>query len=137
MPTALAACTGCGTEFDARGNAAYCSPACRQRAYRRQHKNGVRVDVSRPATIGSLIAALDAITGELEKHISDMNYPGTDEFNVHTFHRHPFADDAYEVLQDLTQRMAGVSNDLCGAEDERRNLRGSDSPAKEDEDRGA
>ena len=45
---------------------------------------------SRP--IGSLISALETITSELEKHTADMNYPGTDEFNVHTFHRHPFDD---------------------------------------------
>ena len=119
MPTTLAACTECGTEFHARANAAYCSPACRQRAYRRQHNHGARFDVSLPATIGSLIAALETVTGELEKHTADMNYPGTDEFNVHTFHRHPFDDNAYEVLHDLTQRMEGVSNDLCSAEEER------------------
>ena len=102
-------------------NAAYCSAACRQRAYRRQRKAGAdqRRNVPRPATIGSLISALETITGALEKHTADMNYPGTDEFNIHTFHRHPFDDNAYEVLHDLTQRMEGVSNDLCSAEEER------------------
>jgi hypothetical protein len=112
MPTTLAACTECGTEFHARATGAYCSAACRQRAYRRQR-------VPPPLSIGSLISALETITGELEKHTADMNYPGTDEFNVHTFRRHPFDNNAYEVLHDLTQRMEGVSNDLCSAEEER------------------
>ena len=121
MTTILAACAECGTEFHARRNAAYCSAACRQRAYRRQRKAGAdqRRNVPRPATIGSLISALETITGALEKHTADMNYPSTDEFNIHTFHRHPFDDNAYEVLHDLTQRMEGVSNDLCSAEEER------------------
>ena len=121
MPTTLASCTECGTEFHARANAAYCSPTCRQRAYRRRRnaRADARGNVTLPATIGSLISALQTITGELEKHTADMNYPGTDEFNVHTFDRHPFDDSAYEVLHDLTQRMEGVSNDLYSAEEER------------------
>ena len=72
-----------------------------------------------PATIGSLVSALKRITSELEKHTSDMNYPGTDEFNVHTFPRHPFDNSAYKVLHDLTQRMERASNDLYSAEEER------------------
>ena len=39
----------------------------------------------RGATIDSLISALEKITGDLEKHTADMNYAGTEEFNVHTF----------------------------------------------------
>ena len=66
-----------------------------------------------------MISALDRITGELEKHTSDMNYSGTDEFNVHTFARHPFDDSAYDVLHDLARRIEQVSNDLSSAEDER------------------
>ena len=66
-----------------------------------------------------MISALERITGELEKHTADMNYAGTDEFNVHTFSRHPFDDSAYDVLQDLSQRIERISNDLCSAEDER------------------
>jgi hypothetical protein len=119
MPTTLAACTECGTEFHARASAAYCSAACRQRAYRRKRNAGAGGNVPAPATIGSLISALNAITCELEKHTADMNYAGTDEFNVHTFHRHPFDGNAYEVLHGLTERIEGVSNDLCSAEDER------------------
>jgi hypothetical protein len=75
-------------------------------------------------TIDSLISALQRITGELEKHTADMNYAGTDEFNVHTFSRHPFDDSAYDVLHDLTQRIEGVGDDLCGAEDERQSYAG-------------
>ena len=66
-----------------------------------------------------MISALDTITRELEKHTADMNYTGTDEFNVHTFSRHPFDDTSYEVLHDLGQRIEQISNDLCSAEDER------------------
>ena len=123
MPTTLAACTECGTEFLARANASYCSAACRQRAYRRQRNSGAHGgrNAPLPTTIGSLITALETITGALEKHTAAMNYPGTDEFNVHTFGRHPFDDSASEVLHDLTQRIEGVSNDLCSAEEERQN----------------
>jgi hypothetical protein len=67
-----------------------------------------------------LISALERITDELEKHTADMNYAGTDEFDVHTFSRHPFDDSAYDVLHDLSQRIEGVSNDLRCADDERR-----------------
>jgi hypothetical protein len=120
MPTTLAACTECGTEFHARASAAYCSAACRQRAYRRKRNAGAGRNVPAPATIGSLISALNAITCELEKHTADMNYAGTDEFNVHTFHRHPFDGNAYEVLHGLTERIEGVSNDLCRRDGARR-----------------
>jgi hypothetical protein len=122
MPTTLAACTECGAEFHAQANASYCSAACRQKAYRRQRNvgaNGGR-NGPRPATIGSLIAALETTTAALEEHTAAMNYPGTDEFNVHTFDRHPFDHSAYEVLHDLSQRIDEVSNDLCSAEDERK-----------------
>jgi hypothetical protein len=39
-------CAGCGTEFDARANAAYCSSACRQRAYRNRNAAKRRVTAS-------------------------------------------------------------------------------------------
>lgn len=121
MPTTLAACAECGAEFHARANASYCSAPCRQSAHRRQRNAGAdgARKVSRSATIGSLISALETITRALEKHTAAMNYPGTDEFNVHTFGRHPFDDNAYEVLHDLTQRIEEVSNDLCSVEEER------------------
>lgn len=124
MPTTLAACTECGAQH-ARANTAYCSTACRKRAYRHRIANRnagaeVRHSDPIPATIGSLISVLETIVGELEKHTADMNYSGTDEFNVHTFPHHPFDDSAYEVLHDLTERMQEVSNDLCSAEEERR-----------------
>lgn len=66
-----------------------------------------------------MIAALDKITGALEKHTADMNYTGTDEFNVHTFSRHAFDDASYDVLHDLGQRIERIGDDLCSAEDER------------------
>jgi hypothetical protein len=113
---ALAACTECGTEFHARAAAAYCSATCRQRAYRRRQRDE---SANGAPAIDSLISALERITGDLEKHTADMNYAGTDEFNFHTFSRHPFDDSAYDVLHDLTQRIEGVGNDLCSAEDER------------------
>ena len=119
MPATLAACAECGTEFHARANAVYCSTACRQRAYRRHRNADGRHTVSPPSTIGSLISTLEAITSELEKHVADMNYSGTDEFNVHTFARHPFDDKAHDLIHDLAQRIEQVSNDLYSAQEER------------------
>ena len=125
MPAALKTCTECGTEFHARADAAYCSTACRQRAYRRNRNANrnvtptVGAGVAVPATIGSLVSELKRIISELEKHTSDMNYPGTDEFNAHTFPRHPFDNSAYKVLHDLAERMEQASNDLYSAEEER------------------
>jgi hypothetical protein len=66
-----------------------------------------------------LISALERITSELERHTANMNFPGTDEFNVHTFPRHPFDHNAYEALHDLTERLEEVSNDLYSAGEER------------------
>lgn len=73
-----------------------------------------------PATIRALIADLDGIISALENHIADMSYPGTDVFNVHTFGRHPFADDAYRALHLFAERVEHVSNDLYSAGEERR-----------------
>jgi hypothetical protein len=72
-----------------------------------------------PATIDTLISSLETITGALEKHTAAMNYTGTDEFNVHTFGRHPFDDSASDALHGLSQRIEAVSNDLYGVADER------------------
>ena len=121
MPTTRAACTECRGQFDARANASYCSAACRQKAYRRQRNGGANgaSNGPRPATISLLIAAMETTVAALEKHTAAMNYPGTDEFNIHTFDRHPFQDSAYERLHDLAQRVEEVSNDLYSAEDER------------------
>lgn len=121
MPAALDVCIECGNEFHAPGDAAYCSTACRQQAYLRDCTAGGEgtPDAGVRDSIGSLISALERITSELEKHTADMNYTGTDEFNAHTFDRHPFDDDAYKVLHDLAHRLEAVSNDLYSAEDER------------------
>jgi hypothetical protein len=121
MLTTLAACTECGADFHARANASYCSAACRQRAYRRQRSTGAESarNVPLPATIDSLISTLQTITGALEKHTAAMNYSGTDEFNIHTFGRHPFNANGSDVLHDLSQRIEGVSNDLRSVEEER------------------
>ena len=73
----------------------------------------------RGATIDSLISALEKITGDLEKHTADMNYAGTEEFNVHTFSGHPFGAHTYDALHDLNRRIERVKNDLCSVEDER------------------
>jgi hypothetical protein len=73
-----------------------------------------------PVAIGSLICDLATIITALEKHVADMNYPGTDEFNAHTIPRHPFENDAYQVLHDLADRVQQLSNDLYSAELERR-----------------
>ena len=121
--TTVAACIECGIQFDARANAAYCSTACRQRAYRRHRNAGAAArNVASAATIGSLISTLQTITSELEKHTAAMNYPGTDEFNVHTFVSHQFDRSASKVLHDLTQRLVEVSNDLYSAEEERQSF---------------
>lgn len=70
--------------------------------------------------IGSLVCDLETTIGALEKHVSDMNYPGTDEFNAHTFPTHPFDDNAYQELVHLAARVHQLSNDLYSAEQERR-----------------
>lgn len=72
------------------------------------------------AAIGSLVCDLEGTIGALEKHVSDMNYPGTDEFNAHTFPRHAFDDNAYQVVHDLAERVQQLSDDLYSAEQERR-----------------
>jgi hypothetical protein len=54
-------CGTCGELLHARSNAAYCSSACRQRAYR-QRATG------RPRPVDALIAELARITDELERH---------------------------------------------------------------------
>ena len=71
------------------------------------------------ATIRALVCDLDGIISALEKHVADMNYAGTDEFDAHTFGRHPFDNGAYKVLHELAERVEQVSNDLCSAEEER------------------
>ena len=48
-----------------------------------------------------------------------MNYTGTEEFNVHTFSRHPFGADTYDALHNLSRRIERVKNDLCSVDDER------------------
>jgi hypothetical protein len=78
-----------------------------------------------------LISALERITGELETHIADMNYAGTDEFNVHTFSRHPFGEHAYDVLYDLNQRIERIKNDLFSAGEERRDFAALTPPQQE------
>jgi hypothetical protein len=73
-----------------------------------------------PVAIGSLVCDLAMLTSALERHVADMNYCGTDEFNAHTFPRHPFDDDTYEILYDLAERVQQLGNDLYSAEQERR-----------------
>jgi hypothetical protein len=63
---------------------------------------------------------LAIIISALEKHVADMNYCGTDEFNVHTFSRHPFDNCLYQILYDLAERVQQLGNDLYSAEQERR-----------------
>lgn len=38
VPPAVTRCEGCGTEMHGRSDRRYCSPACRQRAYRRRNR---------------------------------------------------------------------------------------------------
>jgi hypothetical protein len=73
-----------------------------------------------PVAIGSLVCDLAIIISALEKHVADMNYWGTDEFNVHTFSRHPFDNCVHEILYDLAERVQQLGNDLYSAEQERR-----------------
>ncbi|MBV9321844.1 MAG: hypothetical protein JO106_18380 [Mycobacterium sp.] len=72
------------------------------------------------AGIGSLVCDLAKTINVLEKHVCDMTYPGTDEFNARTLPKHPFDDNAYQVLHDLAERVQQLSDDLYGAEQERR-----------------
>ena len=55
-------CAACGELFGhTRSDAAYCSAACRQRAYRQR-------STGRPRPVDTLIAELARITDELERH---------------------------------------------------------------------
>jgi hypothetical protein len=72
-----------------------------------------------PVAIGSLVCDLAMIIDALEKHVADMNYRGTDEFNAHTFPRHPFDDSTYQIIYDLAERVQQLGNDLYSAEQER------------------
>ena len=55
-------CAACGELFGhTRSDAAYCSSACRQRAYRQR-------SIGRPRPVDTLIAELARITDELERH---------------------------------------------------------------------
>lgn len=71
------------------------------------------------AAIGSLVGELERIIGALEQHVGEMNYAGTDEFNAGTFSRHPFNDNACDVLHDLADRAQQLSDDLYSIEQER------------------
>ena len=77
-----------------------------------------------PPTIGASIRSLQTSVSELEGHIAEMNYPGTDEFSADMISRHPFDDGAYEVLHTLAGRVEQLSNDLYSAEQERRSFSG-------------
>ncbi len=74
-----------------------------------------------PAAIGSLVCDLAMIISALEKHVADMNYRGTDEFNAHTIRRHPFESGTYQILYELAERVQQLGNDLHSTEQERRN----------------
>lgn len=69
--------------------------------------------------IGSLVCDLAMIISALEKHVVGMNYPSTDEFNAHTFARHPFDNGTYQILYDLAERVQQLGNDLYSTEEER------------------
>jgi hypothetical protein len=60
------------------------------------------------------------IISALEKHVADMSYRGTDEFNAHTFPRHPFDSGTYQTIYDVAERVQQLGNDLYSAEQERR-----------------
>jgi hypothetical protein len=72
-----------------------------------------------PVAIGTLVCDLATTLNALEKHVADMNYCGTDEFNAHTFPRHPFDNGTYQILYDLAERVQQLGNDLYSAEQER------------------
>ena len=72
-----------------------------------------------PAAIGSLVCDLAMIVSALEKHVADMNYPGTDEFNARTIRRHPFESGTYQSLYELAERVQQLGNDLYSTEQER------------------
>jgi hypothetical protein len=50
-------CAECGTEFAGRADAAYCSSACRQRAYRKRYRN------ERPVPVGDTDMFRDRFKG--------------------------------------------------------------------------
>jgi hypothetical protein len=72
-----------------------------------------------PATIGSLVSDLAMIIGALEKHVGDMNYPDTDDFNALTIRNHPFDSGTYQILYELAKRVQQLGNDLYSVEEER------------------
>ena len=70
MPATLRTCAVCNTEFHGRADAAYCSTACRQKAYRARTRNSMaslNVTLSRDEAIAAYLAAYP----ELKAHQSE------------------------------------------------------------------
>ena len=99
-------CGGCGEPFHARSDAAYCSAACRQRAYR-QRRTG------RPRPVDALIAELARIADELERH---GMYDMAPAWGV--LARLQFSNRAYDDLDTVLLRLRMVRG--CLAAEQRR-----------------
>ena len=100
-------CGTCAGVLHARSNAAYCSSACRQRAYRQR-------STGRPRPVDVLIAELASIVGELERH-------GLDHDGAHygdALEALEFSYGANKAIGGLIHRLTTVKG--CLAEEERR-----------------
>jgi hypothetical protein len=73
-----------------------------------------------PRPIDTLIADLESVVAELERHRA-MMFAGNEEIDPRTLRHHPFSGGAGKVVDGLAQRLAehedGVSRDLGDAED--------------------
>ena len=92
----------------ARSDAAYCSSACRQRAYRQR-------STGRPRPVDTLIAELARIADELERHGLDTDRPGPHEALREAL---AFSNGANRAIDALMVRLRTVQG--CLAEEERR-----------------
>jgi hypothetical protein len=101
-------CGTCGELLHARSDAAYCSSACRQRAYRQR-------STGRPRPVDALIAELARIVNELERHGLDHNGPGPHEALLEAL---AFSNGANRAIDALMVRLTTVQG--CLAEEERR-----------------
>jgi hypothetical protein len=106
-PATKRRCGTCGELLRARSDAAYCSSACRQRAYRQR-------STGRPRPVDALIAELARIVAELERHGLDHDGPGPHE----AVEALVFSNGANRAIDALMVRLKTVTG--CLADEERR-----------------
>ncbi len=57
----LLSCTRCTSEFHGRSDAKYCSPACRQQAYRTNSRDRREADLAEARALGAVRQVLSAV----------------------------------------------------------------------------